>query len=208
MRPAEACDGGNTALIGTLVTVTRGDMNISLAPDTLTACTENQITLTVDGDTIADITDNVVVTFTADASDIFTPTAAVFGGAFTGQTPHHQQSGEHGRFHVPARIRSHRPGDDHPASVPALRRRLASEHRSQLSRSLRYCPHRCWCRRRHDAAFGCCPQSRSHRFHDQQSASALALPGGKQRRCGCQYDCGHQHATVWFRLRFTCGGRQ
>ncbi|MCO6452393.1 MAG: DUF11 domain-containing protein, partial [Caldilineales bacterium] len=85
--PAQACDGSQVGSLGTRVSLARGDLDINLAPSTLDACTANAITLTVTGGTPDLLTDNIVVTFTATANDVYTPTAYTLGGGFTGQTP-------------------------------------------------------------------------------------------------------------------------
>jgi len=81
-----ACDGGSTGFFGTYITLRRGDLTAAVSPGTLSSCQENTITITVSGGSPDTLTDHVVVTFTADASDIFTPTNPTLGGAFAGQT--------------------------------------------------------------------------------------------------------------------------
>ncbi|NOZ71057.1 MAG: DUF11 domain-containing protein, partial [Chloroflexi bacterium] len=84
--PAQSCDGNNTAVLGTNVTLQRGNLDISLAPDTIDSCTENTITISVNGgSTDPDLlTDHLVVTFTAQTGDVYTPTTAVYSGALAG----------------------------------------------------------------------------------------------------------------------------
>ena len=92
--PARACDGELVGYVGTDWTIERGDLNIAAAPATLDSCQENTITLTVSGAEADTWTDNVVVTFTAQAGDVFTPTNPTLGGAFAGQSPTVKKTGE------------------------------------------------------------------------------------------------------------------
>ena len=83
---AQSCDGNNTAVLGTYVTLQRGDLGVGLAPDPLNSCQENTVNISVTGGS-ADpdlLTDHLVVTFTSQAGDVYTPTTAVYGGALTG----------------------------------------------------------------------------------------------------------------------------
>ncbi len=84
--PAQACDGGNVGHVGTFTTLKRGDLGVQLTPETLQSCRENNVTLTVDKKTVGTLTDSIVVTFTAEANDIITPTSPVLGGDFSGQS--------------------------------------------------------------------------------------------------------------------------
>jgi len=83
--PAQACDGDLVGYVGTDWHIERGDLSVAVAPAILDSCQENTITLTVTGGDADTRTDNVVVTFTAQAGDVFTPTNPTLGGAFHGQ---------------------------------------------------------------------------------------------------------------------------
>ncbi|RME84737.1 MAG: DUF11 domain-containing protein, partial [Caldilineae bacterium] len=84
--PAQSCDGGHTAVLGTYVTLQRGNLGIDLAPATLNSCQVNTVTISVNGGNPDPdlLTDHLVVTFTAQAGDIYTPTAAAYSGALAG----------------------------------------------------------------------------------------------------------------------------
>jgi uncharacterized repeat protein (TIGR01451 family) len=64
--------------------------NLNVDPYVIKACTTNTVKLTVNGgDLEAGVTDQIVVTFTADISDVLTTTAPslVMGGGFAGEEP-------------------------------------------------------------------------------------------------------------------------
>ncbi len=84
--PAQACDGNAVGVLGTDVTIRRGNLGIGLSPNVLDSCHENDVTISVTGGSPnPDLrTDHLVVTFTAQAGDVYTPTAATFGGALAG----------------------------------------------------------------------------------------------------------------------------
>ena len=84
--PELACDGSETGVLGAYVNLQRGNLDIALAPDTLNSCQENDIVISVTGGN-ADpdlLTNSLIVTFTAQAGDIVTPTSAVYTGALAG----------------------------------------------------------------------------------------------------------------------------
>ncbi len=85
--PAQACDGGNIGYVAIPVKVSRGSLGVAVEPGTIQSCRLNTVTLTVNENTVNDLTDSIVVSFTTDATDIITPTAFTVGGGFTGQTP-------------------------------------------------------------------------------------------------------------------------
>ena len=84
--PAQACDANTVAVLGTYVTLQRGNLDVGLAPAELNSCQVNNVTISVTGGQPdpALRTDHLVVTFTAQAGDVYTPTAATFTGALAG----------------------------------------------------------------------------------------------------------------------------
>ena len=84
--PAQACRGDSVGYLGAFTTLKRGDLSVSVAPDAINSCRENDVTLTVTKNTLGTLTDGIVVTFTTDPGDIITPTAPVLGGDFAGQS--------------------------------------------------------------------------------------------------------------------------
>ncbi len=84
--PGTACDGSSTGYVGTSYDVTRGDLGISAVPGPIDTCEVSTVTLTILGGSPGTLTDNVVVTFTAQVGDIFTHTEAVLGGALSNTT--------------------------------------------------------------------------------------------------------------------------
>ncbi|MCC7362611.1 MAG: DUF11 domain-containing protein [Anaerolineales bacterium] len=80
-----SCTGGAVAFFGAEVSLRRANLEVGVTPGALQSCRENTVVLTVDGATANTLSDSLVVTFTADPADVFTPTAPVLGGALTGQ---------------------------------------------------------------------------------------------------------------------------
>ncbi len=82
------CGGGESTALNR-VNLTRAELsNLSLAPIPLRSCGLNDILITVDGDYLdTTVSDRLVVTFTADASDIFTASQYVLGGGFPPTLP-------------------------------------------------------------------------------------------------------------------------
>lgn len=99
---SNSCTGGDVGQLGDWITLFRGDLDVTVSPDVIDSCRPEDVTLTVSGGDVADLTDGLVVTFTAQPTDIFTPTTAVYGGAFSGQTPTVDRSGSVVTFTFPA----------------------------------------------------------------------------------------------------------
>ncbi len=76
---------GYTAVALNEITLERASLGrLALDPATLQSCRVNDVTLTVDGDNMdVTIADHMVLTFTAAASDIMTPTDFVLGGSLS-----------------------------------------------------------------------------------------------------------------------------
>jgi len=83
--PLMACDGSTTGTLGALVTLERGNLDLSIMPGVLNACRENMITLNVTGASVDQVTDGIQVVFTPGPSDIITPTFPSLGGGLVGQ---------------------------------------------------------------------------------------------------------------------------
>ncbi|OUC05334.1 hypothetical protein RY27_27915, partial [Litorilinea aerophila] len=108
--PLPACNDDYIGYVGTFVTLQRGDLTVSVSPEALNACRENTVTLTVDGGSPDTLTDHVVVTFTASAGDVMTPTNFTLGGAFVGYTPTVTQAGNVVTFTFPPTLDLDGPG--------------------------------------------------------------------------------------------------
>ncbi len=81
------CPGGDLSYTGSEVRLLQGVLDFSVVPGDVLACRTNQVLLTVTGMNGQTLTNNMVVRFTADPSDVFTPTQFTLGGSFTGLTP-------------------------------------------------------------------------------------------------------------------------
>jgi uncharacterized repeat protein (TIGR01451 family) len=79
-----ACAADNSYNDATYVTLTRGDLNVWLEPAILNRCHTNTVTIHVDhpaGADPSDITDHIVVTFTASADEVRSARNFRYGGA-------------------------------------------------------------------------------------------------------------------------------
>ncbi|MCP4166403.1 MAG: DUF11 domain-containing protein, partial [Chloroflexi bacterium] len=83
---ATSCVGDSLGFFGTNIDIYRGNLEIAVTPEIISACAGPQaITLTVTGGSPDSTTDNIVITFTAPIGDVFTPTIPIsttFGGDF------------------------------------------------------------------------------------------------------------------------------
>ena len=82
-----ACGPGDAVgYVGDNYTIQRGDLNIVATPGVIDSCAESTVLINVTAGGTAlttTLTDNLVVSFTAQAGDIFTHTEAIFGGSFS-----------------------------------------------------------------------------------------------------------------------------
>ncbi len=99
-----ACDLGSTGFATNRVTIEDGALSVAVTPNQLTTCAVNNIVLTVSGADPDRLTDNIVITFTADASDIFTATSPTLGGSFFGKSVTVVQAGNVATFTVDATL--------------------------------------------------------------------------------------------------------
>lgn len=83
--PSGECGGSATAL--NRIELQRATLSdLAVAPGSLRSCAVNDVVITVDGSNLdTTVASGIVVTFTAQAGDIFTPTAPILGGDFFGE---------------------------------------------------------------------------------------------------------------------------
>ena len=98
----DACAGGAVGYVGATYNIYRGDLGLSATPGTIQNCGVSTVTLNVTGAAANSLTDNLVVTFTAQAGDVFTHTDAVFGGAFAAASVISDRVGATATFTFPA----------------------------------------------------------------------------------------------------------
>ena len=108
--PGTGCNNSSTAEWGSFVTVNIGTLNVAVTPGTIDTCRTEMVTITVATANNDALTDNIVVTFTAGAADIYTPSLALFGGGFAGQTPVSSTVGRSPCSHLPTSSHCTAPG--------------------------------------------------------------------------------------------------
>ncbi|MCL4829581.1 MAG: DUF11 domain-containing protein, partial [Caldilinea sp.] len=82
---AGSCRGNNTLYMGTPTTIYRSNLGIHISTDTPNACEPELVTLNVTGGSTNALADNLVVTMTLGANDVYT--VAGYGGFFAANPP-------------------------------------------------------------------------------------------------------------------------
>ncbi|MCS6825189.1 MAG: DUF1080 domain-containing protein, partial [Caldilinea sp.] len=82
---AGSCRGNNTLYMGTPTTIYRSNLGINISTDTPNACEPELVTLNITGGSTDALADNLVVTMTLGANDVYT--VAGYGGFFAANPP-------------------------------------------------------------------------------------------------------------------------
>ncbi|MBE2236684.1 MAG: DUF11 domain-containing protein, partial [Caldilineaceae bacterium] len=80
-----ACRNNDTLYLGAPTTILRGDLGIAINPSTPNSCEPEAVTLNVTGGAAGELTDNLIVTFTLGAKDVYTVTG--YSGFFGANPP-------------------------------------------------------------------------------------------------------------------------
>ncbi len=84
---AQACAGNNSFNQAVALTIGRGDLSVSLAPQVLKRCSANPVILTVTDNTPGRLTSDTVITFTASPAQILSADNFTFHGSLASISP-------------------------------------------------------------------------------------------------------------------------